>query len=144
MSINVEFRKALESDKQFLLQLRNTTMNEHISNAGLEPNQQNHLERINYHFESAKIIEYMKHPIGLLKVVKEGSVWELVQIQIESNFQGKGLGRDIIQSVIAEAKENGVKVKLSVFKTNPALRLYASLGFNTYLETENTFEMQYC
>jgi ribosomal protein S18 acetylase RimI-like enzyme len=142
MNIKLEFREATESDKQFLLQLRNTTMNEHIYAAGLEPSHENHIERINYHFESAKIIENMNKPIGLLKIVKEGPVWDLVQIQLESDFQGKGLGRKIIQSVIAEAKENGAKVKLSVFKTNPALKLYLSLGFTTYLETENTFEMQ--
>lgn len=142
MSIKLEFREATENDKQFLLQLRNAIMNEHISSAGLEPNQQNHIERINYHFESAKIIEYMNRPIGLLKVVKEGPIWDLVQIQLESDFQKKGLGKKIIQSVIAEAKQNKAKVKLSVFKTNPAFRLYHSLGFITYMETENTFEMQ--
>ncbi len=142
MSIKLEFREATERDKQFLLQLRNATMNEHISTAGLKLSQENHIERINYHFESAKIIENMNRPIGLLKVVKEDSVWDLVQVQLASDFQGKGLGRKIIQSVITEAKENGVKVKLSVFKTNPALKLYLSLGFTAYLETENTFEMQ--
>ena len=142
MSIKLEFREATERDKQFLLQLRIATMNEHILTAGLEPDQENHIERINYHFESAKIIENMNRPIGLLKAVKEGTVWDLVQIQLESDFQRKGLGRKIIQSVITEAKENGIKLKLSVFKKNPALRLYLSLGFTTYLETENTFEMQ--
>ncbi len=116
MSIKLEFRVAIESDKQFLLQLRNATMNEHISNAGLEPNQENHIQRINYHYESAKIIEHMNHPIGLLKVVKEGLIWDLVQIQLQSDFQGRGIGREIIKAVIAEAKENGAKVKLSVFK----------------------------
>ena len=142
MSIKLEFREATERDKQFLLKLRNATMNEHISTAGLELDQENHIERINYHFESAKIIENMNRPIGLLKVVKEGTVWYIVQIQLETDFQGKGLGRKIIQSIITEAKENDVKVKLSVFKTNPALKLYLSLGFTTYLETEKTFEMQ--
>ncbi|WP_039917853.1 GNAT family N-acetyltransferase [Cellvibrio mixtus] len=141
MSTNLGFRAATEKDKQFLLQLRIATMNRHISNAGLEPNHENHIERINYRFESAQIIEYAGQSIGLLKVVKEGSVWDLVQIQLDSNFQGKGLGRKIIQSVIVEAKENGARVKLSVFKKNPALGLYLSLGFITYMETENTYEM---
>ncbi len=142
MSKEINFRLADENDKPFLIKLRNETMNPHIFNAGLTPNDSNHIERINYRFDCASIVLSDDEEIGLLKVVKEGSLWDLVQIQLVSSMQGKGIGRKIILEVLNEAFKNNVGVKLSVFKTNPAKNLYIELGFKVYLETETTYEMQ--
>lgn len=79
----------------------------------------------------------------MLKLVKEAPVWDLVQIQLLKQYQGSGIGKKIISDIIVEANKLQIPVKLSVFKKNPALRLYLSLGFSIYLETEKTYEMQY-
>lgn len=142
MEVNLKFRRAEESDWPFLLVLRSESMNSHIINAGLIPTEENHLERIKYRFEYAKIIIYNSLEVGLLKVVKEGPVWELVQIQLSSSYRGLGLGKSIINGVLKEAFSQNASVKLSVFKENPAKKLYESLGFKTYLETETAYEMQ--
>jgi ribosomal protein S18 acetylase RimI-like enzyme len=141
MTVDISFRNAEEKDRAFLLELRNMTMNEHIVKAGLAIDQGIHIERINYHFNAAKIIESSNRPIGLLKVVKEIPIWDLVQIQLISEYQGLGIGRHVISDVVSEAKKMQTPVKLSVFKTNPAFRLYVSLGFRVYDETEKTYEM---
>lgn len=142
MSNEISFRLAEENDKSFLLKLRIETMNAHIFNAGLTPNDSNHTERINYRFDCASIVLSGNEEIGLLKVVKEGSLWDLVQIQLISSRQRKGIGRKVILDVLNEAFKNNAGVKLSVFKTNPAKNLYIELGFKIYLETETTYEMQ--
>lgn len=142
MEVNLKFRRAEESDWPFLLVLRSESMNSHIINAGLIPTEENHLERIKYRFEYAKIIIYNSLEVGLLKVVKEGPVWDLVQIQLSSSYRGLGLGKSIINGVLKEAFSQNASVKLSVFKGNPAKKLYESLGFKTYLETETAYEMQ--
>lgn len=142
MSDEISFRVAEEKDKPFLLKLRIETMNSHILNAGLSPNNDNHIERINYRFDCARIVMSNGEEIGLLKVVKEGSLWDLVQIQLIPSKQDQGIGRKIILEVLNQAFKNNAGVKLSVFKENPAKQLYAELGFQTYLETETTYEMQ--
>lgn len=142
MEVNLKFRRAEESDWPFLLVLRSESMNSHIINAGLIPTEENHLERIKYRFEYAKIIIYNSLEVGLLKVVKEGPVWDLVQIQLSSSYRGLGLGKSIINGVLKEAFSQNASVKLSVFKGNPEKKLYESLGFKTYLETETAYEMQ--
>lgn len=142
MSNPVSFRLAEERDKAFLLKLRNETMNSHIYHAGLTPTNANHMERINYRFDCASIVMLEGGEIGLLKVVREASLWDLVQIQLSAANQGKGIGRGIILEVLAQAFQQGAGVKLSVFKGNPAKNLYTELGFKTYLETEASYEMQ--
>ena len=142
MSIVITFRKATESDIPFLLELRSTTMNPHIQSAGLPIGDTSHLERIHYRFDCAIIIELELRRIGLFKVVKEGSLWDLVQIQFLPEFQGRGFGKKIISELIDEAQHHNASVKLSVFKKNPAKKLYDSLGFITIEETEASYEMQ--
>jgi len=138
----ISFRLGEEKDKPFLLQLRNETMNCHIVNAGLNPNNENHIERIDYRFDCASIIIFAGIEIGLLKLIREGDLWGLVQIQLSSAMQGKGIGRKIISEVVEQAFKNNAGVRLSVFKANPAKDLYSELGFKTYLETETTYEMK--
>lgn len=142
MNNAIGFRLAEEKDKPFLLSLRSETMNAHILKAGLTPCIESHIERINYRFDCATIVLNNDMEIGLLKVVREGHVWGLVQIQLATASQGQGIGRKIIAEVLAQAFKSGAAVKLSVFKTNPAKKLYTELGFKTYLETETTYEMQ--
>ncbi len=142
MEVILKFRAAEERDFPFLLSLRNESMNPHILNAGLIPNEESHLERIKYRFDCAKIINCNSLEVGLLKVVKEGLVWDLVQIQLKPSCRGLGVGKCIIEGVLKEAFSHHSSVKLSVFKNNPAKKLYESLGFKVYLETETTFEMQ--
>ncbi|MES2674635.1 MAG: GNAT family N-acetyltransferase [Pseudomonadota bacterium] len=142
MNNEISFRLAEAKDKPFLLRLRNEAMNSHIANAGLTPSNEIHMERINYRFDCASIIIFAGMEIGILKVIKEGELWDLVQIQLTPSSQGKGIGRKIILEVLAQAFKNNSGVKLSVFKTNPAKNLYTELGFKTYLGTETTYEMQ--
>lgn len=46
------------------------------------------MERIQYRFDCAKIIIVRSSEVGLLKVVKEGPAWDLVQIQLSSSYRG--------------------------------------------------------
>lgn len=142
MEINLEFRAANENDIPFLLALRNESMNSHILNMGLIPSEENHLERIKYRFECAQIIICNSSEIGLLKVVKENPVWDLVQIQLSPLYRNSGIGQTIIKQVLTEAFSSEASVKLSVFKNNPAKGLYEKLGFKTCQETDTSFEMQ--
>ncbi|HWV15066.1 MAG TPA: GNAT family N-acetyltransferase [Cellvibrio sp.] len=136
------FRRAQDSDLPFLMDLRRQTMDAHIIRAGLFPSEDSHWQRIHYRFDCAQIIICNHIDAGLLKVVREGDVWDLVQIQLIPSLQGKGIGRSIIAAIMEDAVAKKAGIKLSVFKSNPARNLYEFLGFKTYAETEATFEMQ--
>ena len=139
---NLTFKKATEEDIEFLLWLRKETMVEHYLKAGKEVNEESLLSRINHHFEHAKIILLNDQKIGLLKVAEQDNEIEIFQIQIAPNYQNKGLGREIIKSILKEASAKKIPVKLSVLKVNKAQNLYKNLGFEIYDENEFSYFMR--
>jgi ribosomal protein S18 acetylase RimI-like enzyme len=136
------YQKVTEEDNEFLLWLRKQTMTEHLLHAGKEVNEENLLDRINYHFENAKIILPEDQKIGLLKLVENENEIEILQIQIEPNHQNKGIGKKIIQSIIQKATTKNISVKLSVLKVNKAQTLYKNLGFEIYDENKYSYFMK--
>jgi len=65
----------------------------------------------------------------MLKVLKDGSQWELMRIQLAPERQRAGWGTRIVQSVIADARRAGASLSLTVLRANPARQLYERLGF---------------
>ena len=136
------FKKAEKTDIDYLFWLRSKTMSNHMSNSGVEVTEKEQLDRINYNFEDAKIIYFDDEKIGLLKTTEKEFEIEVVQIQLDPKYHGKGLGNKIMQSIIEQAKAKNKTIFLSVLKANPAKKLYDRLGFLTEKETENSFEMR--
>lgn len=147
MILNIKYRPALKSDLNFLLGLRIQTMNLHLIASSLPVSDEAHLQRIEYQFKHATIIEINKRAIGLLKVHRQANNIELIQIQVAPSFQGKGIGRRILNDLINEAIESEKSITLSVLKTNQAKNLYLSVGFKIVGETDDCYLMlfeNYC
>lgn len=142
MNLSITFKKASEEDLEFLLWLRKETMVEHLIKAGKEVNEESLLSRIKHQFEHAKIILLNNQKIGLLKVTENSTEIEIHQIQIAPNYQNKGIGREIIQSILQKASAKKIPVKLSVLKVNKAQTLYQNLGFAIYDENEFSYFMK--
>jgi len=122
-------KKATLKDVEFLLNLRIATMEEHLIKAGIHLSMADHKERIFHNFEFAKIIMHQDESIGLLKVLEHPRDYEIEQIQIKKEYQGKGIGLRIIKDLIRKAEFENLPLKLSVLKNNKARFLYERLGF---------------
>lgn len=140
---SLALQPATEDDLPFLLTLRKTTMQEHLQRAGAPLDDDHHLARIRYRFEGARIVWLDGRPAGLFKHGRDPAGWRIVQIQIDPAFQGRGLGRRLLEGVLDEADAEGVPVTLSVLKGNPARRLYEALGFIPVEETDLEYEMRH-
>ena len=143
MNLNINYRPALDSDKSFLLELRSKTMDPHLTASSLPVSQEAHLQRINYKFDQAYIIELDKVAIGLLKADGKIDNIEIIQIQIDPEYQNRGIGRSVLQNILQEATASKRSVSLSVLKVNRAQELYISLGFKTVAEDESSYFMKY-
>ena len=121
--------------------LREQTMNPHLLVCGLPVSEEAHMSRILHHYPHAKIVIADGGKAGLIKVLQSGRQWELVQIQITPSLQGQGLGKLLLEDLIAEATKQGAELHLSVLKANPALRLYERLGFVIVAEDEHSHKM---
>ncbi len=137
------YRPALESDLNFLLDLRTKTMNPHLIASSLSTAVDSHMLRIKYKFEHASIIEYNRTSIGLLKIERKQDGIELIQIQIDPLYQGKGIGKKILEQIINEANSDKKSITLQVLKVNKAQRLYVKLGFKMIEESNDSYFMKY-
>jgi ribosomal protein S18 acetylase RimI-like enzyme len=142
-AIELTYRKCFNTDIEYLLWLRKKTMDEHLINSGINISDENHLNRIMFQFDQAKIILLNQQKIGLLKISEHQNNIEIIQIQIEPLYQGKGIGQKIIKSVIERSSEEKLFVTLSVLKRNKAKKLYESIGFKVIIENEQSFIMRY-
>ncbi|MEP5111223.1 MAG: GNAT family N-acetyltransferase, partial [Ekhidna sp.] len=125
---------------EYLLWLRKSTMQNHLADSGISLSQEEHLLRVNYLFEQAKIIIFNGQNIGLLKLDEKENSLEIVQIQIDPNYQRKGIGKKIIKSVIEDFK-GSKEIFLSVLKENPAQQLYQRMGFKVTGHNDDSFIM---
>lgn len=138
----LSLRPATAADLPFLMALRRSAMTPHLQAAGIAQDEAGMLERVLVDFEGARIIEFAGGAIGLLKMVKDERVWEIVQIQLLPEWQGLGIGAHLLSQVLAEAADAKAAVLLSVLKVNKARRLYERLGFSVISEDESYYSMR--
>ncbi|WP_299615923.1 GNAT family N-acetyltransferase [uncultured Tateyamaria sp.] len=67
--------------------------------------------------------------IGRLYVDRQDDNLRIIELTLAPGYQGRGIGTDILRSLLNEAHGGKVPVRLMVEKTNPALRLYLRHGF---------------
>lgn len=136
-------RAAADSDVDWLLELRLTTMADYIERSGETLSMDDQRARVLADFDSVRIVLLASDPVGMIKIVREPDVWRLVQIQFRPEHQGRGLGALLIRQLLQEATRARVPVTLSVLKVNPAKRLYDRLGFRVTGESPGSYQMRF-
>lgn len=88
------------------------------------------------------IVELGGEAIGRLYLDSSGDAFHLIDISLVPAARGGGLGGAILSDLVEAARRSGRRVSMHVEHSNPALRLYAGLGFTlvedkgVYLELE--------
>ena len=80
--------------------------------------------------------------VGWLQSVQQGDGLCIRQLFVDSPFQRRGIGTEVLNRLIGEAALLHQAVRLSVAKMNPALRLYERLGFYIAHEDDRKFYMK--
>jgi len=135
-------RPAEPADIAFLTELRLRTIHEHILRAGTVLTLEEHQRRAGANLDSCTIFKLAGRPIGMMKVIRSTSEWNLDQLQLEPEFQSHGHGSEILRQLQASARAAGALLTLKVLKVNPALRLYERLCFKIVGEEEGIYAMQ--
>ena len=138
----IALRAAREGDLPFLRALRARTMRLHYERSGLPFEDEAQDARVLYRFDCARIVVCDGVDAGLFKICRESQPWELIQIQLQPTYQGRGIGAALIRALQAEAAAMGADIELSVLKVNPAQQLYAHLGFRVVGEDQHALTMR--
>jgi GNAT superfamily N-acetyltransferase len=135
-------RPATAADIPFLLALRQATMDVYLRANGIQTDDDFHLARVRHRFDCAQLLLHSDKPAGLLKVDRSGPDWELIQFQLAPQWQGKGMGRQVLDALIAEADGAGAGLTLGVLMGNPARQLYERAGFHVIAELGDEYRMR--
>jgi ribosomal protein S18 acetylase RimI-like enzyme len=138
--MNFELIQATEKDRAYLLELRKSTMVEHLEISGQFLSDEEHEIRLNDAYNCSHMIICESGLIGTLKYREYENRLEIMQIQIFPAFQKNGLGRMVLEQVINSSQPKFIE--LTVLKENPALKLYERLGFHIIGEDQYEYFME--
>lgn len=139
----LELRPATAADEGFANDLLFKTMHRYVEATWPEPNMQDDYYKMNtFKAWNTWIIQLDKKDIGRLsKTIHDDSIF-IDELQILPEYQGMGIGRQILEGVFAEARKQCLPVKLTVLKVNCAQNLYLRLGFKVTKEKDYRLHME--
>jgi ribosomal protein S18 acetylase RimI-like enzyme len=136
--MNITLRDATEKDFNFVFELNKTNMRKYVEETR-EWDDEKEKEDLKSKFspELDKIIQIDRKDVGVLRAIDKGDELSLDHIELLSEHQRKGIGTQLIKSLI----NSGKKISLKVRKNNPAVKLYQRLGFSIRGEGELKYFM---
>jgi ribosomal protein S18 acetylase RimI-like enzyme len=136
----VALRPVAEGDREFLVdlygsvraaELAHLPWNEAMRRAFVEQQfaAQDAHYREHYPGATLDVIEIDGEPAGRLYVHRGPSDIRIMDIALAPADRGRGIGSDLLRSLISEAEASGRTLSIHVEANNPARRLYERLGF---------------
>ncbi|MFT3762327.1 MAG: GNAT family N-acetyltransferase [Pseudoxanthomonas sp.] len=113
-----------------------------MENSGADASPERMRARLLDGYEHAQVLLHEGRIVGLFKSRRDQPDWVVMQIQLAPELQGRGLGRELLQEFIGQARTAGRDVTLHVLKANPARALYERLGFVVEGEDAQEFHMR--
>ena len=81
--------------------------------------------------------------VGLVRFSYRQATRYLREIQLEGEYQGKGVGSKVLQLIKLHGQSRGSKrLALRAFSENPVINLYKTMGFMQLAEVDGLVEMQ--
>jgi ribosomal protein S18 acetylase RimI-like enzyme len=141
--MDVELRTYQPQDSDFARRLYFETMRERIERLfGWDQEGQEASFAEWFKADEVRIVMANGSDVGWVQQRPDGEAIFLVSIYIIPSMQGKGIGTQVIQTLLDLARQRHQVVTLAVMKINPAFALYKRLGFQVTHEDEHKLYMR--
>lgn len=141
---SITLRKYTINDYQFVYEVKRNAYKKYVEECWGEwdeETQQKYFENfINQVKDNAYIIQYDNKDIGFYNGESlENGNYEIGNICIIPEYQGKGIGTKILKNMLEKYSDTNIEIQY--FKQNPVGNLYERLGFEKSGETEFHYQM---
>jgi GNAT superfamily N-acetyltransferase len=140
--MQIALRPALPQDFEYCKRLYLVGMKRIIQELNLDEGAQAASFREHWVLAQVRIITLDGSDIGWLQSATREDGFFVAQLFVDTAFQRRGIGSEVMNRLIGEAASVHQPVRLSVVKINPALRLYERLGFHITHEDDRKFYMK--
>lgn len=141
MTEAISLRSECPQDQEFLFALYASTRAEEMKLVPWSDSQKHSFLKMQFelqsthyhnHYSSAsyQIILSEGRPIGRLYIHRTENQILVIDIALLPQHRGAGIGGQLLEEVLAEARAAKKTVGIHVERNNPALRLYTRLGFS--------------
>lgn len=150
----ITMRKAVPEDESFFIQLYVSTRQEEVAAWGWPDQQRDHFLRMQFSLQQQSystqypeaehyIIRENQTPLG--RMILHHGLLEilLVDLSLLPSFRNAGIGSTLLKELQEEAVAIRKRIRLNVFHSNPAKRLYERLGFQNLAEESMYIGMQW-
>jgi ribosomal protein S18 acetylase RimI-like enzyme len=141
---SVTCRPAVPGDRPFMLRLYAGVREPELEAAGMPVEQRGafiaqQFDAQSRHYETyrdatVEVILVDGEPAGRLIVDRGPDELRVVDIALLAKHRGQGIGGALLGELLEEADARGLKARVHVERSNPALRLYTRLGFRLHSE----------
>ena len=136
----IQLRPIRPEDQPFLHQVYASTRAEELAQVDWDDEQKNNFLAMQF---NAQHSHYMEHfpdasfqvilreevPVGRLYVDRRSDEIRVIDIALLPDFQREGIGSGLLKTLLAEAGNSCLPVRIHVERNNPAMSLYDRLGF---------------
>jgi GNAT superfamily N-acetyltransferase len=138
-----QLREATPADRGFLWEVQRTAMRPAVEATwGWDEAFQARYFAERFATRDWFIVSVDRVDAGALRFIVEGDHVFLANVALLPEHQGRGVGTQLVNTVLEEAKRRNLPVRLQVLKANRARRLYERLGFRACGETETHVHME--
>lgn len=139
-SPQIAFRDISQNDLSFLKKVYYSTRLEELESVGWDEAQINNFLETqfncqhkayteNYPGAELMVISLDNNDIGRLYLWKAKAEIRIIDIALLPEYRGLGIGSKIMKDILRDADRRNLPVTIHVERNNPALSLYARLGF---------------
>ncbi len=140
--VPIELRPALDHDFEYCRRLYFDEMTWIIEELHLDRAAQETSFKQQWNSMQVRIIVLDGADVGWLQTIREDDELFVAQMFVDSRFQRKGIGTEVMKRLISEATAFNLAVRLNVVRINPAWRLYERMGFRVTHEDDRKFYMK--
>jgi ribosomal protein S18 acetylase RimI-like enzyme len=146
---SIAFRSVAGADTPFLRHLYGTTREDEMQLVPWTPEQKAAFLDMQFQAQAAHYTEFYPHcqflmielegrPIGRLYIDRGEDDIRITDIALLPEWRGHGIGRMLMEEILAEGRNTGKRVTIYVEHYNPARGLYDRLGFR-HVDTNGVY-----